>query len=47
MATVTKGVNKTTLSALIESVLNASKAKHPRKDDAGRIQYGTAGFRTK
>ena len=47
MAYVTKGDNKTSLSSLIESVSKASKAKHPRNDDAGRIQYGTAGFRTK
>ena len=47
MATVTKGENKTSVSALIESVCKASKAKHPRKDDGGKIQYGTAGFRTK
>ena len=47
MAAVTKGENKTTLGALIESVLKASQAKHPRKDGAGTIQNGTAGFRTK
>ena len=41
------GEKKTSLNALIESVLKASKAKHPRKDDAATIQYGTAGFRTK
>ena len=47
MATVTKGENKTSLNTLIESVCKVSKAKHPRKDDGGKIQYGTAGFRTK
>ena len=47
MAAITKGENKTTLAALIESVSKASQAKHPRKDGAGTIQYGTAGFRTK
>ena len=47
MAAVTKGENISTLDALIESVLKASQAKHSRKDGAGMIQYGTAGFRTK
>ena len=47
MATVTMGENKTSLNALIESVLKASKAKHPRKENGPTIQYGTAGFRTK
>ena len=47
MATVTMGEKKTSLNALIESVMKESKAKHPRKENAGKIQYGTAGFRTK
>jgi len=47
MAAVTKGENLSRLDALIESVLKASQVKHPRKDGAGTIQYGTAGFRTK
>ena len=47
MATVTMGENKTSLNEMIDSVLQASKAKHPRKDNAATIQYGTAGFRTR
>ena len=41
------GENKTSLNEMIDSVLQASKAKHPRKDNAATIQYGTAGFRTR
>ena len=41
------GENKTSLNEMIDSVLQASKAKHPRKENAATIQYGTAGFRTR